>query len=125
SAIQTAQRAMETQPHSPILTTDLATAYFARAEATNEAIDYGRAIGNLGKVLAASPDDSLALFNRAITEERMFLYDNAVADWEHFLRVEKDPAWREEGRQRLDNLRKTIDKRKHSSAAPVHDPTAA
>ena len=32
SAIQSVQRAMETQPLSPVLMTDLATAYFARAE---------------------------------------------------------------------------------------------
>ena len=70
SAIKTLQRAMETQPLSPVLMTDLATAYFARAEATGQAIDYGRAIDNLGKVLAASPDDSLALFNRAICRRK-------------------------------------------------------
>jgi CHAT domain-containing protein/tetratricopeptide (TPR) repeat protein len=125
SAIQTVQRAMETQPLSPVLMTDLATAYFARAEATGQAIDYGRAIDNLGKVLAASPDDSLALFNRALTEERMFLYDDAVADWQHFLRVELDPAWRDEGRQRLQDLRHTMEERKHSSVGPLHDPSAA
>ena len=125
SAIQTVQRAMETQPLSPILMTDLATAYFARAEATGQAIDYGRAIDNLGKVLAASPNDSLALFNRAISEERMFLYDDAVADWEHFLRVETDPAWREEGRQRLEDLSRAMEERKHSTVVPLHDPAAA
>ena len=125
SAIKTLQRAMETQPLSPVLMTDLATAYFARAEATGQAIDYGRAIDNLGKVLATSPDDSLALFNRAIAEERMFLYDDAVADWEHFLRVEMDPAWREEGRQRLEELSHRMEERKRSTLMPSHDPFAA
>ena len=125
SAIQSVQRAMETQPRSPVLMTDLATAYFARAEGTGQAIDYGRAIDNLGKVLAAHPNDSLALFNRAISEERMFLYDDAFADWEHFLRVETDPAWREEGRQRLEDLSRAMEERKHSTAAPLHDPSAA
>ena len=125
SAVESVQRAMETQPLSPVLMTDLATAYFARAEATGQAVDYGRAVDNLGKVLAASPNDSLALFNRAICEERMFLYDDAVADWEHFLKAEPDPAWREEGRQWLDDLRRTMEERKHSSVAPLHDPSAA
>ena len=125
SAIKTLQRAMETQPISPVLMTDLATAYFARAEATGQAIDYGRAIDNLGKVLAASPHDSLALFNRAIAEERMFLYDDAVADWEQFLKVEMDPAWREEGRQRLEELSHRIEERKRSTLMPSHDPLAA
>ena len=119
SAIESVQRAMETQPLSPVLMTDLATAYFARAEATGQAIDYGRAIDNLGKVLAASPNDSLALFNRAICEERMFLYDDAVADWEHFLKAEPDPAWREEGRQWLEDLSRTMEERKHSTRRAV------
>jgi CHAT domain-containing protein len=125
SAIKSVQRAMESQPLSPILMTDLATAYFARAEATGQAIDYGRAIDNLSKVLSKSPDDSLALFNRAITEERMFLLDDAVADWEHFLKVESDPAWRNEGQQRLDNLRHKIEERKHATVLPLHDPSTA
>jgi CHAT domain-containing protein/cytochrome c-type biogenesis protein CcmH/NrfG len=125
SAIKTLQRAMEARPLSPVLMTDLATAYFARAEATDQAIDYGRAIDNLGKVLAASPDDSLALFNRAITEERMLLYDEAISDWEHFLRVEPDLAWRKEGKDRLEDLRHKMEERKHSTVLPIRDPTIA
>ena len=125
AAIKTVQRAMESQPLSPVLLTDLATGYFARAEATDQAVDYGRAIDNLSKVIATLPDDSLALFNRAVTEERLFLYDDAVADWEHFLKVEKDPGWFNEGKQRLEELRHRMAQRNHSKAAPIRDPTLA
>ena len=125
SALQSLQRAQEAQPNSPMLKTDLATAYFARAEATGQAIDYGRAIDNLGKVLASSPGDSLALFNRAIAEERLFLYDEAAADWEHFLTVEPDPEWRDEGRHRLDDLHRKMEERKQLKIVPMRDPVAA
>lgn len=125
SALQTLQRALETQPDSPALMTDLATAYFAQAEASGQAIDYGRAIDNLGKVLAASPDNSIALFNRAIAEERLFLYHEAASDWNHFLRVELDPAWREEGRERLQDLQRKIQEKKQSMVVPLREPAAA
>ncbi|MGC2400926.1 MAG: CHAT domain-containing protein [Acidobacteriaceae bacterium] len=125
SAIQSLQRALESQADAPLLLTDLATAYFARGEATGQAIDYGRAIDNLGKVLATSPDNSLALFNRAIAEERMFLYHEAASDWDRFLQVERDPAWREEGQDRLKNLQQKMQENQQSRIAPLREPAAA
>jgi CHAT domain-containing protein len=125
AALQALDRALEVEPDSLTLQTDLATAYFAQAEATGQTIDYGRAVDNLGSVLAKSPDDSLALFNRAIAEERLFLYDEATADWEHFLRVEPDPAWRDEGHQRLHELQERMHEREQSRVVPLHDPSAA
>ncbi len=84
SAIKSLQRALETQPDSPGLLTDLGSAYFVRAESANRPIDYGNAIESFGKALAKSPDDPIALFNRALACERMFLYTQAVDDWEHY-----------------------------------------
>ncbi len=112
AAVQSLQRAKELEPKSAAVLTDLATAYFMRGETTGRAIDYGRAIDLLSQVLAVSPNDRVALFNRAIANERMMLYDDAVEDWEKFLRVENDPGWLAEGKQRFANLKQKIEQRK-------------
>jgi CHAT domain-containing protein/cytochrome c-type biogenesis protein CcmH/NrfG len=112
AALQSLVRARELEPKSAAVLTDLATAYFMRGETTGKAMDYGHAIDLLGQVLAASPNDPVALFNRAIADERMVLYDDAAEDWEKFLQVETDPGWIAEGKQRFANLKQKIEQRK-------------
>src|SRR5262249_35967631 len=51
------------------------------------------------------------LFNRAIVYERLYFYDRATADWEQLLKIEKDPGWRKEAEQRLNDLRARQQKR--------------
>ena len=123
SAIKSLQRALEAQPDSPQLLTDLASAYFERAEAADRAIDYGNAIEALGKALAKSPDDPVALFNRALACERMFLYTQAVDDWEHYLRVEPQGEWADEARKRLSALKQKLEKHEKSQAEPLLEPS--
>ena len=91
---------LDAQPDSPALLTDLATAYFQRAVATDRAIDYGQTIELLGRTLAKTPDDPVALFNRAIALQKMFAYNEAIRDWEHYLRVDPKGSWADEARRR-------------------------
>ena len=125
SAIEALERASAAAPGSSQVTTDLATAYFMRAETGGKTVEYGRAIDLLGKALAISPNDPVALFNRAIADERLAMYDNAAADWERFLKVEKDAGWLAEGRQRLENVRAKIRQRQSLNAPLSSDPEAA
>jgi CHAT domain-containing protein len=122
SAIKTLQRALETQPESPGLLTDLGAAYFVRAESADRPIDYGNAIDSLGKALAKSPDDPVALFNRALACERMFLYTQAVDDWEHYLRLDPNGEWADDARKRLAALREKVKKHEQSQAEPTMTP---
>jgi tetratricopeptide (TPR) repeat protein len=122
SAIKSLERALETQPNSPSLLTDLGSAYFLRAEAADRPIDYGNAIEFLGRALAKSPDDPIALFNRALAGERMFLYTRAVDDWEHYLRVDTTGEWSEEARKRLMALKMKLEQHEKSSAEPLLTP---
>jgi CHAT domain-containing protein/cytochrome c-type biogenesis protein CcmH/NrfG len=105
SAIKSLQRALEVQPDSPQLLTDLGSAYFLRAESGQRPIDYGNAIESLGQALAKSPDNPVALFNRALACERMFLYTQADDDWEHYLRVDPTGEWADDVRRRLTALK--------------------
>jgi CHAT domain-containing protein/cytochrome c-type biogenesis protein CcmH/NrfG len=125
TAIDALQRALETEPNSTTIWTDLATAYFMRAEKNHGAIDYGRAIEQLDKVLAVSPDDSVALFNRAIAEDRMQLFNVEIEDWKKFLKVEKDPGWRTEGQNLYESAQKKVESQPHSSWVPRHSPLEA
>jgi CHAT domain-containing protein/cytochrome c-type biogenesis protein CcmH/NrfG len=122
SAIKSLQRALETQPDDPPLLTDLGSAYFVRAEAANHAIDYGNAIESQSKALAKSPDDPIALFNRALACERMFLYTQAVDDWEHYLRVDPQGQWAEDARRRLTALKENLHQHEKSQAEPLLSP---
>ncbi len=109
SAIKSLQRALENQPESPSLLTDLASAYFERAEAADRPIDYGNAIESLSRALAKSPDEPIALFNRALACERMFLYTQAIDDWEQYLRADPKGPWAEDARRRLAALKQRVE----------------
>jgi CHAT domain-containing protein/cytochrome c-type biogenesis protein CcmH/NrfG len=122
SAIKSLQRALESQPDSPSLLTDLGSAYFVRAESANRPIDYGNAIESFGKALTKSPDDPIALFNRAVACEQMFLYTQAVNDWEHYLRVDSQGEWSDDARRRLTALKKKLQQHQVSQSEPLLSP---
>src|ERR1700723_3478735 len=123
SAINTLQHALDLQPDSPPLMIDLASAYYQRAQANDDrAIDYGEAIEFLGRALAKTPDDPIALFNRAISEENLHLYEPAIADWQHYLRVDPSGPWAEEARARLDTVQKKLNSKQSTLAKPLLTP---
>lgn len=124
-AIRTIGRLLDAHPDSPALLTDLATAYFQRAEAGNQAVDYGQAIELLGRTLAKNPDDPLALFNRAITLERMYAYNEAIRDWKHYLRLDPSGNWAAEAQRRLSELQEKMKAREKPAAMLRSDPGAA
>jgi len=101
AAIGSFERALKIRPDSPSLMTDLASAYFERAEANRRESDYGAAADLLSRALKAAPDDPVALFNRAIVYERMHLYEQSVQDWRRYLRVDSGSSWTPEAGKRL------------------------
>jgi CHAT domain-containing protein len=119
SAINTLQRALETEPDDPQLLTDLGSAYYLRAQSADRSVDYGNAVEALGKALAKAPDDPITLFNRALASERLFLYTQAVDDWEHYLRVDPQGAWADEARKRLMEIKEKVKTHAESLAEPL------
>jgi CHAT domain-containing protein len=124
-AIRTFGHVLDAHPDSSALLTDLATAYFQRAEAGDRAVDYGQTIELLGRVLAKTPDDPLPLFNRAIALEKMYAYNEAIRDWEHYLRVDPSGNWAAEARRRLRELQEKVKARDRPAALLQSDPVAA
>lgn len=107
AAISALDRALKARPDSPSLMTDLASAYFQRAEAEHRESDYAAAAALLDKALRAKPDDAVALFNRAILHDRMGAYDQAIADWQRYLRVDPAGSWTSEAKTRLADSEKS------------------
>lgn len=122
SAIKSLQRALEAQPDDPSLLTDLGSAYYVRAGAADRPVDYGNAIESLGKSLAKSPDDPVAIFNRALACERMFLFTQALNDWEHYLRIDPQGEWADEARKRLGALKEKLQQHEKSQSEPLLSP---
>ena len=101
SAIATLNRALETRPDDPELLADLGMAYALRAESGNRAIDYARANENLSRALKLQPQMREATFNRALVYERLYLYDEAIREWQRYLTLDSSGAWADEARRRL------------------------
>src|SRR5262249_44968197 len=94
------------------------------AETARHPADYGQAVEILGQVLQRNPKDPVARFNRAITSERIFLYQQAEDDWRAYLQLDDSSSWANEARTRLGELQEKIRQQKERSEAPLLDPDA-
>ncbi len=121
AAVEALLRAREFDAHSPSLLIDLATSYFQRAQQESRKEDFNSAYEYLSEALKLSPDDPIALFNRAIVAEHLFLYEQAIEDWEHYLRLDPSSQWADEARSRVNNVKDKL-KEHRSQAAPLLDP---
>lgn len=122
AAIQTFKKAQDIEPDNLSLKTDLASAYFERAEAISGIDVYGTASELLGQVLAKDPKNAIAIFNRAISLERMLLYKEAIADWEHYLKIDPSSEWAAEAKIHLTADHDKINRYEHQRARPLLTP---
>jgi CHAT domain-containing protein len=122
AAIVSLHQALDHSPESREIKTDLASAYFQRAEQQEHPVDYRQSLELLSKALEREKDEPVALFNRAVVLERLYLYSQAVGDWQHYLRVEPSGLWAEEARQRLKSLESKIELRRGISREHLKSP---
>jgi CHAT domain-containing protein len=123
-AIREANQALEQRPQWRPAMIDLASAHFQRAEEEQYPSDYGEAIEQLSVVLQADPSDHVALFNRAIVEERLMMYHEALADCERFLRFDDRSAWSQEVLVRKEAIHKRIVEHERDAAQSLSSPAA-
>jgi CHAT domain-containing protein/cytochrome c-type biogenesis protein CcmH/NrfG len=121
AAVEALRHALQLDPHSSAILTDLATAYFQRAQQEDRKEDFGAAYEYLSQALRLHPDDPVALFNRAIVAEHQFLYHQALDDWDHYLRVDPGSQWGEEARNRANAVREKL-KQHESRMTPLLSP---
>jgi len=102
--IEDLNKATQSQAASLSLMFDLAIANFRIGEVTHDNSYYLRSKMALDELLKSSPSNPVALFNRAIVEQRLQLRDPAIADFTKCLALEKDPAWSAEIREKIEKL---------------------
>lgn len=88
--------------------TDLATANFERGEREGVNAPYIEAAELLTQAIAADPGFASAWFNRAIVRERLGRFQDALADWQHYLQLDSSGAWADDARRRMQELRQNI-----------------
>ena len=105
-AISILNRAIDSHPDDMSLLADMGTAYALRSEAENRDVDYGYAIEYMGRSLKAKPFFPEVVFNRAVVYERMYLFEDAVRDWQRYLEMDPAGAWTAEAHRRLADLQR-------------------
>jgi CHAT domain-containing protein/tetratricopeptide (TPR) repeat protein len=124
-ARSTLQQALRSDPNSPAILTDLATAEFELAQQEGRDEDFMAAAEHLSEALKARPDDPVALYNRALVYESIGSLPLALKDWESYLRVDPSSAWATKvAREHLDRLKKRLGPTPQSELPPS-DPAAA
>jgi tetratricopeptide (TPR) repeat protein len=87
--------------HSPELLNDIGVAQFDLG-------NYSEAISSFSLALGSSSNYGEALFNKALAEERAGRAGDAIRDWEAFISITPDGAWKTEARRRLGMLQKPV-----------------
>jgi CHAT domain-containing protein/cytochrome c-type biogenesis protein CcmH/NrfG len=123
-AIKTLSHTHDLNPQSSSVLTDLATAYSQRGDEEERSRDYGQAIEYLGEAIQKDPKNLVALFNLAVVEERLYLFENAARDWESYLRLDPHGDWTNEAREHLEAIRRK-QKRSSNHKNAAKDPTVA
>ena len=85
---------------------DLAAALLEQASKEDDTHDLVRALDAIGKALVLKPGLPEALFNRALTLERLNLRSEAVGAWKNYLEREPEGGWAAEAKNRLRTLGK-------------------
>lgn len=101
-AISILNPAIQDHPDAVPILLDLAIAYYEQGRTNRD--NYERALNVLNKTLQLEPGNTVALFNRALVYERLDKIDQAKADWEAALKVERDQGWSDEAKKRLRDL---------------------
>jgi tetratricopeptide (TPR) repeat protein len=83
---------------------DLSAGYLARAAANDDDRDLRRALDAAQRAVALAPDNSEALYNRALAAERLQMPE-ALGYWETAIANTPVPGWREEAQRRMSALR--------------------
>jgi tetratricopeptide (TPR) repeat protein len=65
---------------------------------------YGEIINLMGKTLQETPDNSTALFNRALACEKIHAYECAITDYQRFLKQKDQEGWSGEAKDHLNRI---------------------
>jgi CHAT domain-containing protein/tetratricopeptide (TPR) repeat protein len=118
-AVKLLGRVHDVSPKSVPVLIDLASAYFEKAEKDRSDVAYGKSLELLGEALNLEPGNTLALYNCAIVEDRLFLYRQAADHWNSYIALDKSSGWSSEAKQRLAEIRKKLEQHESRIKAPL------
>ncbi|MGH9762208.1 MAG: hypothetical protein ACREAC_15380, partial [Blastocatellia bacterium] len=122
SAVQILQRARDLHSNDPRILADLGAAYTLRGDIEHRYGDYLSAVDCLGQSLHLRAHVPDVVFNLALALERAQLKDQAVEQWNEYLKLDRAGGWAEEARQHLADLKKTLQSRDDALRRITNDP---
>jgi CHAT domain-containing protein/tetratricopeptide (TPR) repeat protein len=122
AAVKNLKPLVEQSRNDNSLRLDLAIAFFARAEVTNNTADYNDSLALLEKVLQSDPRNPTALFNEGIVLERLFFFQGAINAWNNYLAVDPYSPWADEARVNLQRVKQRLAERGQRSQVPLLTP---
>ncbi len=106
AAIAELLRAHALSAGDPHILSDLGTAYYEKAQKTEDPRLYVEAFEFFSKGLALKPNDPVLLFNKALAAEHIFSFNEARDAWEAYLHIEPHSGWAKEARKHLEEVKK-------------------
>jgi tetratricopeptide (TPR) repeat protein len=94
--------------------------YAIRGDLEHQLADYPNALEYLSRSIRLQPRAPDVIFNRALVLERMMLKDQAILEWEAYLKLDGSTAWADEARTHLAEL-KALLKRREEALALIAD----
>lgn len=122
-AVQTLEMARDLRAQDAHILADLGTAYAFRGDIEKQYGDYLSAADSLGYAVHLDPRAQEAVFNLALVLEKMMLKDQAIEQWNNYLRLDSTSDWAKEARQHLDALQAELKRRKDALDSVVDDPS--
>ena len=93
----------------------IATAYYERGTQNHTPDDLGKAREAIGRALEKEPQNPIALFNRALIDEGVGLYSQAISDWQQYVLVDPNGEWSREAREHLANCQQMKEKKEKAT----------
>jgi CHAT domain-containing protein len=122
SAVEDLRHASEISSSSEVLV-DLGAALALRESAAQKP-NYGESIDDFLRALQSDQRNVSALFNLAITYEKVGMLDDSIATWNKLLGIEKRAEWIEEARRRLGQVELRKKAKKAALDGVFDDPKA-
>jgi tetratricopeptide (TPR) repeat protein len=104
-AMATLSRALEIEPESIPLLLDLSIAYVQLAQTSQVASSHAKAIDLLTQITRREPGNKEALFDLALACTSGERWDQAIASWEAYLKLDPSGPWANEARHRLNEIK--------------------
>jgi len=121
-SVRTLQRAADLRPEDPAVLADLGAALALRGDAEGQFNDYFSSLDYLSRSLHLQPQSTEVLFNRALVLEKAMLFDQAVEQWQAYLKIDSSSDWAKEAQEHLSNLQKKMKSREDTLHEVRSDP---